>query len=155
MLPGSSRVRVPSFAQCLPYLLNEHSHFGALDIAMICLLIRFIKPLIRFCLSASPGDCSSVPGLSRKLSGFLQTCGCPQPPPKDRSRHCSLLERSGNPAFAGLMVQGPTPAHKGDFPQRDHFMAPSRLLTYIPVSQGTHAGHTPAFQPDFAAHSWQ
>ena len=58
MQPGSPGVRVPSFpsqrdrfAGCLPYLLNEPSPVGVLDIAMMCLLIRFIKPLIRFCLA--------------------------------------------------------------------------------------------------------
>jgi hypothetical protein len=51
---------------------------------------------------------------------FLQTCGYPQRP-------CDLL-----------MVQGVTPAHKG--------LSPSRLMAYIPVSQGTHAGHTQRFQ---------
>lgn len=53
---------------------------------------------------------------------FLQTCGYPQRP-------CDLL-----------MVQGVTPAHKG--------LSPSRLMTYIPVSQGPHAGHTQVFPAD-------
>jgi len=38
-------------------------------------------------------------------------------------------------------------AHKG--------LSPSRFMAYIPVNQGTHAGHTQVFQPDFATHSWQ
>ena len=36
---------------CLPYLPNEPSPFGVLDLAIMCLLIRFIKPPIRFCLA--------------------------------------------------------------------------------------------------------
>src|SRR6056297_2537476 len=114
MQPGSPRVRVPSFPRCLPYLLDEPSPFGVSDVAMMCLLIQFIKPLIRF-LFVSTGFCSPA---SFRLAVT-----------------CNALS-----AGQRIMVQGSTPAHKG--------LSPSRFMTYIPVSQGTHAGHTQAFYAD-------
>ena len=82
---------MPSFLQCLPYLLNEPSPFGVSDVTMMWLLIRLIKPRIRFCRGHPVGAVSL---------------------PSDLRLPATPLSRS-----AGLMVQGVTPAHKGLFPK--------------------------------------
>jgi hypothetical protein len=107
----SPLVRIPYFLQCLLHLLNKHAPRVVSDITMMCLLVQFIKPLIRFLF---------VSTVRQPADRFLQTCSYLQRP-------CGLL-----------MVQEANPAHKG--------LSPSRFMTYIPVSQGTHAGHTQAFQ---------
>ena len=91
MQPGSPRVRMPSFLQCLPHLLNEQSPRGVSDVTMMCLLVQFIKPLMRF-LFVRTGVCSPA---SFRLAVT-----------------CKALS-----AGRRIMVQGSTPAHKGLFPR--------------------------------------
>jgi len=83
---------------------------------------------------ASRWGCSSVPGFSRKCSGFLWHSH----PLRGRlAVTCNALS-----AGRRIMVPRSSAGPIRNFSSRDHYVASSRFMTCIPVSQGTHAGHT-------------
>jgi len=71
--------------------------------------------------------------------GSLTSFGIAIPYGADLRLPATLLSRS-----AGLMVPRSPAGPIRYFSHRDHYVAPSRFMAYIPVSQGTHAGHTQA-----------